>query len=149
MDFMTPEQRKRNMQHIPSKNTRAELLLRKALWHKGLRYRKNVKWLPGKPDIVLTKHKITIFVDGDFWHARGHFERPGEQIGTNKEFWCKKLTANVERDRFVNDALLEQGWLVLRFWESDVKKNLEKCVDEVLEYIYGNNRNRFSENQNR
>ena len=149
MDFMTPEQRKRNMQHIPSKDTRAELLLRKALWHKGLRYHKNVKCLPGKPDIVLTKHKITIFVDGDFWHARGHFERPGEQIGTNKEFWCKKLTANAERDRFVNDALLEQGWLVLRFWESDVKKNLEKCVDEVLKYIYGDNRNRFSENQNR
>ncbi len=148
MDFMTPEQRKRNMQRIPSKDTKAELLLRKALWHKGLRYRKNVKSLPGKPDIVFTKHKIAVFVDGDFWHARGHFERPGEQIGTNKEFWCKKLNANVERDRFVNDALLEQGWLVLRFWESDVKNNLEKCVDEVLKYCFGDKWIRFSEHQN-
>lgn len=136
MDFMTPEQRKRNMQHIPSKDTKAELLLRKALWHKGLRYRKNVKSLPGKPDIVFTKNKIAIFVDGDFWHARGHLDSPGEQIGTNKTFWRKKLTANAERDRFVNDALLEQGWLVLRFWESDVKKDLKHCVDEILKYFF-------------
>ena len=123
------------MQHIRSKDTKVEILLRKALWHKGLRYRKNVKNLPGTPDIVFTKHKIAIFVDGDFWHARGHQDRPGEQVATNKEFWRKKLADNVERDRFVNDALLEQGWLVLRFWESDVKKDLNKCVNEVLQFF--------------
>ena len=123
------------MQHIRSKDTKAELLLRKALWHKGLRYRKNVKSLPGTPDIVFTKQKIAVFVDGDFWHARGHQDKPGEQVATNKDFWRKKLTDNVERDRFVNDALLEQGWLVLRFWESDVKKNLDKCVDEILQFF--------------
>ena len=123
------------MQHIRSKDTKVEILLRKALWHKGLRYRKNVKNLPGTPDIVFTKRKIAIFVDGDFWHARGHQDRPGEQVATNKEFWRKKLADNVERDRFVNDALLEQGWLVLRFWESDVKKDLNKCVNEILQFF--------------
>ncbi len=134
-DVLTPEQRKKNMQNIRSKDTKAEILLRKALWHKGLRYRKNVKNLPGTPDIVFTKRKIAIFVDGDFWHARGHQNRPGEQVATNEEFWRKKLADNVERDRFVNDALLEQGWLVLRFWESDVKKDLNKCVNEVLQFF--------------
>lgn len=134
-DVLTKEQRKKNMQHIRSKDTKVEILLRKALWHKGLRYRKNVKNLPGTPDIVFTKRKIAIFVDGDFWHARGHQDRPGEQVATNKEFWRKKLADNVERDRFVNDALLEQGWLVLRFWESDVKKDLNKCVNEILQFF--------------
>ena len=124
------------MSAIPSKDTRPEIALRKALWHKNLRYRTNYKKLPGKPDIVFTKNKIAIFVDGDFWHARGHLDSPGEQIGTNKTFWRKKLTANAERDRFVNDALLEQGWLVLRFWESDVKKDLKHCVDEILKYFF-------------
>ena len=135
MDDMTPEQRKMNMQHIRSQDTKVEIMLRKALWHKGLRYRKNYKGLPGKPDIVFTKQKIAVFVDGDFWHARGHQERPGEQVDTNKSYWRKKLAGNVERDRFVNDALLEQGWLVLRFWESDVKKDLNKCVGEILRFI--------------
>ena len=123
------------MQRIRSKDTKAEILLRKALWHKGVRYRKNFSLLPGKPDIAITKYRIAIFVDGDFWHARGHEERPGEQIGTNKSFWIKKLKRNVERDRYVNELLLEQGWLVLRFWESDIKKDLEKCVDEVMNFF--------------
>ena len=135
MDIKTKEARSKNMAAIHFSDTKAELLLRKALWHKGLRYRKNVKTLPGKPDIVFTKNKIAIFVDGDFWHARGHLEKPGEQIATNKAFWSKKLADNVERDRFVNDALLEQGWLVLRFWESDIKKDLDKCVTEILQYF--------------
>lgn len=135
MDDMTPAQRKKNMQHIRSKDTKAEILLRKALWRKGLRYRKNVKVLPGKPDIVFTKHKIVIFVDGDFWHARGHEKNPGEQIDTNKNYWIDKLKRNVARDRYVNELLLEQGWLVLRFWESDIKNNLDNCVEEIMKYL--------------
>ena len=134
-DVLTKEQRKKNMQRIRSKDTKAEILLRKALWHKGIRYRKNYAKLPGKPDIVITKHRIAIFVDGDFWHAHGHEELPGEQITTNKIFWAAKLKQNVERDRYINELLLEQGWLVLRFWESDVKKNMGKCVDEVMRYV--------------
>lgn len=135
MDDMTPAQRKKNMQHIRSKDTKAEILLRKALWRKGLRYRKNVNHLPGKPDIVFTKHKIVIFVDGDFWHARGHEKNPGEQIDTNKNYWTDKLKRNVARDRYVNELLLEQGWLVLRFWESDIKNNLDNCVEEIMKYL--------------
>ena len=135
MDVLTKAQRRKNMQRIRSKDTKAEILLRKALWHKGIRYRKNYKLLSGKPDIAITKHRIAIFVDGDFWHARGYEERPGEQIATNKSFWSSKLKRNVERDRYVNELLLEQGWLVLRFWESDIKKDLETCVKTVLKYL--------------
>ena len=122
------------MSRIRSKDTRAEVLLRKTLWHLGFRYRKNYRNLPGTPDIALTRQKIAIFVDGDFWHARGHEERPGEQIASRKKYWRKKLSRNVERDKEVNDALTEEGWLVLRFWESEVRKDLERCVEEVIAY---------------
>ena len=128
------KQRSYVMSCIPGKDTKPELLLRKALWHRGLRYRKNYKKLPGSPDIALTRYRIAIFVDGDFWHAKGHQEHPGEQITSNQEYWQKKLKRNVERDKEVNDELTDMGWLVLRFWESDIKKNLQKCVDIVCEY---------------
>ena len=122
------------MQAIRSQDTKPERMLRLALWHQGLRYRKNWRALPGTPDIALTRQKIAVFVDGDFWHARGHEENPGEQVQTRPEYWRPKLARNVERDKEVNDALLEQGWLVLRFWESDIKKDLAACVSEILSY---------------
>ena len=123
------------MQHIRSNNTKAEVMLRKALWHCGIRYRKNYKVLPGKPDIAITKYRIAIFVDGDFWHARGHEENPGEQIHTNIPFWSKKLKRNIERDKEVNHALLEMGWLVLRYWDSDVNKDCDTCLQDILRYL--------------
>ena len=135
MDTHTKAQRRRNMQRIRSKDTKPEVMLRKALWQHGIRYRKNYNKLPGSPDIVLTRQKIAIFVDGDFWHARYHKDCPGEQIGSNQEYWKKKLTRNVERDAEVNDELTEMGWLVLRFWESDIKRDIEGCLNIVLEYI--------------
>ena len=135
MDVLTKEQRHKNMQNIRSTNTKAERLLRKALWHHGIRYRKNYKELPGKPDIAITKYKIAVFVDGDFWHARGHEDNPGEQVQTNNTFWAKKLKRNVERDKEVNQALLEMGWLVLRFWDSDVKKDCHACVKDIMQYL--------------
>ena len=134
MDVLTKEQRHRAMSRIRAKDTKPEVWLRKALWHCGLRYRKNWRRLPGTPDIALTRQKIAIFVDGDFWHARGHQEHPGEQVASNKEYWQRHLARNVERDKDVNDELTELGWLVLRFWEGDIQKNLAKCVDEVLAY---------------
>ena len=134
MDVLTKEQRHRNMSRIRSRDTKPEVLLRKALWHSGLRYRKNDRTLPGTPDIAILRYHIAVFVDGDFWHARGHQEHPGEQVASNKEFWQKKLTRNVERDREVNDALTEQGWLVLRFWESDIESDLQQCVAVVCDY---------------
>lgn len=123
------------MQHIRSADTKPEVRLRKALWRKGIRYRKNYKLLPGCPDIVLTRQKIAIFVDGDFWHARGHGNNPGEQVADNREFWMKKLARNVERDKEVNDALLAAGWMVLRFWEGDIRKDLDECVVRMMSYL--------------
>ena len=122
------------MAHIRSKDTTAEVLLRKALWRLGFRYRKNYHELPGTPDIALTRQKIAIFVDGDFWHARGHEAKPGEQIATRKKYWRNKLARNVERDKEVNDALTQEGWLVIRFWESEIQKDLKACVDNVMRY---------------
>lgn len=135
MDVLTKEQRHKTMQHIRSKNTKAEVVLRKALWHRGVRYRKNYKVLSGTPDIAITKYRIAVFVDGDFWHARGHENNPGEQIQTNESYWRKKLKRNVERDQEVNQALLEAGWLVLRYWDSDVIKDCGTCLQDILQYL--------------
>lgn len=135
MDRITKEQRHKNMSRVKGKDTTPELLLRKALWSRGIRYRKNYDKLPGKPDIVLTRQKIAIFVDGDFWHARGHQDNPGEEVASNREFWRKKLARNVERDKEINDELTEAGWLVLRFWESDIKKDLDACMMKIKEYL--------------
>lgn len=135
MDVMTKSQRHLNMQHIRGKDSKPEIILRQALWKKGIRYRKNYKRLPGCPDIVLTRYKIAIFVDGDFWHARGYQDNPGSQINSNKAFWQQKLTRNVERDKEVNDRLTQMGWLVLRFWESDICKNLPYVLEEIDKYV--------------
>ena len=134
MDVLTKSQRHYAMSRIRSRDTKPEVRFRKALWHLGLRYRKNWKKLPGSPDIALTRQKIAIFVDGDFWHARGHQAHPGEQVASNKEYWTRHLARNVEHDRDVNDALTELGWLVLRFWSSDIDKHLDRCVAEVCAY---------------
>ena len=123
------------MSKIRGKDTKPEVMLRKALWHKGIRYRKNYRGLPGTPDIVLTRQKIAIFVDGDFWHARGYQDNPGAQVRCNKEYWTRHLGRNVERDKEVNDALTQEGWLVLRFWESDIKKDLSECLRQIEAYL--------------
>ena len=135
MDVLARKQRHKSMIGNKGNDTKPEILLRKALWHRGIRYRKNWRKLTGCPDIVLTRQKIAIFVDGDFWHARGYQDRPGSQIDTNQSYWQKKLARNVERGREVNDQLTEQGWLVLRFWESDIKKDLDSVLAEILSYI--------------
>ena len=135
MDVHSKTQRSQNMAKIKSTNTKPERLLRLALWHSGIRYRKNWRRLPGSPDIAITKYKIAIFVDGDFWHARGHKQAPGEQVATNNDFWQKKLFRNVERDKEVNDQLTQSGWLVLRFWESDIKKNIDGVITEIMKYL--------------
>ena len=135
MDTLNTKQRRYAMQSVHSENTKPEVILRKALWHRGIRYRKNYNALPGKPDIVLIRQKIAIFVDGDFWHARGYQMQPGEQVKSNKEYWGPKLKRNVERDKEVNDMLTELGWIVLRFWESDIRKNLEGCIQEIFRYL--------------
>ena len=134
MDNHTPEQRKKNMQAIKSKDTEIELILRKELWSRGYRYRKNYKKLIGKPDIALTKYKIAIFCDSEFWHGKNYHEST-DRIGTNSEYWKKKIKRNMERDKEVDTELATQGWTVLRFWEKDIRKNTNMCVQEILTAI--------------
>lgn len=134
MDNHTPEQRKKNMQAIKSKDTEIELILRKELWLRGYRYRKNYKKLMGKPDIVLTKYKIAIFCDSEFWHGKNYHEST-DRIGTNAEYWKQKILRNIERDRKVTEQLILDGWIVLRFWEKDIRKDKDACVQAILDAI--------------
>ena len=132
MDVLTKEQRHRNMSAIKNKDSKIELKLRKALWEKGIRYRKNYSKLPGKPDIALTKYKIAIFCDSEYFHGKD-WDNLSERIkrGNNPDFWLKKISGNIERDRQVNEKLSEMGWNVLRFWGNDILKNIEQCVLRV------------------
>lgn len=137
MDVLTKEQRRKNMQHIRSKDTKIEIILRKALWAKGYRYRKNYDKLPGKPDIVLTKYKIAIFCDGEFFHGKDwEVLKPKLEKENNPDFWIKKITRNQQRDDEVNKQLLFMGWTVIRFWGNDIKKKVDECVKVVEETIW-------------
>jgi len=137
MDMLTPEQRRRNMQHIKAKNSEIEIILRKALWKEGFRYRKNWKDLPGKPDIVLTKHRIAIFCDSEFFHGK-EWVLLKEQLqrGKNAAFWIDKISRNIERDNEVDRQLNAMGWTVVRFWGKDIKKNADECVRTIKEIIF-------------
>ena len=131
--------RSENMRRIHSKNTKIEIALRKALWHRGYRYRKNYATLPGKPDIVLTKQKIAIFCDSEFFHGKDwEVLKPQLEHGKNGEFWIKKISRNIERDDEVNKQLLFLGWTVIRFWGKDIIKNTDECIKIVEEVIFDN-----------
>ena len=134
MDIFTPEKRREVMQAIRGKDTTIEMMLRKKLWEKGYRYRKNYNKLAGKPDIVFPKYKIAIFCDSTFWHGY-NWEEKKKRIGTNREYWIKKIEGNIERDKRINQELIADGWIVLRFWETDIKKNLDECVAKIEEAI--------------
>ena len=134
MDNLTKEQRRKNMQAIRSSNTKAEILLAKALFSKGYRYRKNNKSVFGTPDLTFKKIKLAIFVDGEFWHGKD-WENRKNNIETNKEYWIKKIESNIKRDIKVNDILLTQNWTVLRFWAKDIEKKLDYCVSKIENVI--------------
>lgn len=139
MGKMTDAQRRRNMQSIRAKDTKIEVLLRKALWAKGYRYRKNYKLLPGTPDIVLTKQKIAIFCDGEFFHGKEWDVLEGRlKKGKNAEFWIGKIKRNMARDDEVNKSLVFLGWTVIRFWGDDIKNNIDECVKTIEETIFDN-----------
>lgn len=136
-DVLTKEQRKRNMQSIRSKDTKIELILRKALWNSGIRYRKNYSKIPGKPDIVITKYKIAIFCDSEFFHGKDWDQlKPRLQKSDNGEFWVNKISKNRERDELVNKELAFMGWTVIRFWGNDIKKKTEECIRVIEEIIF-------------
>lgn len=133
MDRLTKEQRKKCMSRIRSRDSKIELKLRTELWHRGYRYRKNYKDLPGKPDIAITKYKIVVFCDSEFFHGKDWENGLRDQIlrGSNPEFWEKKILRNIERDRLVTEQLTSLGWIVLRFWGKDIQKNIEDCIKDI------------------
>lgn len=139
MDILTKEQRKKNMQHIKAKDTKIEIILRKALWKKGYRYRKNYNKLLGKPDIVLPKYNIVIFCDGEFFHGKDwEILKPRLEKSDNSQYWISKISRNRERDEDVNKQLLFQGWTVIRFWGKEIQNNTDQCVKVVEEAIFDN-----------
>ena len=140
-DDLTPEQRRKNMQAIRSKDTSIEVMLRKALWARGVRYRKNYKKLIGKPDIAITKYKIAVFCDSEYWHGYDR-ENRNQQIKSHRDYWIPKIERNIARDREVTATLEKEGWLVLRFWERQIKKELSECVKVVLHAVEERKANR-------
>ena len=126
-----------NMRKIHSKDTSIELLLRKALWHKGYRYRKNYKALPGSPDIVLTKYKIAIFCDSEFFHGKDwEILKLRLENGKNADFWIKKIERNRNRDYEHDKKLLFLGYTVLHFWGQDISKHTDECLQTIEEAIW-------------
>ena len=136
---MTVEQRKKNMQHIRCKDTKIEITLRKALWKRGYRYRKNYKLLPGKPDIVLTKQKIVIFCDSEFFHGKDWKDLKRKLSDSNNgSFWIDKIEKNIQRDSEIDRQLKDKGWTVLRFWGKDIMNDPNLCVLAIEEMIFEN-----------
>lgn len=134
MDVLTPPQRRRNMQAIRSRDTKMEVALAKALFALGHRYRKNDRTVFGKPDLTFRVLKIAVFVDSEFFH--GHDWKSSKyKIQTNRDFWWPKIERNMRRDLTVNERLLSEGWIILRFWSQDVQRNLRSCTHKVEQAI--------------
>ena len=134
MDRLTPEQRHKNMQAVKNTDSQIELMLRKELWARGLRYQKNVSGITGKPDIVFKGKKVVVFCDSEFFHGYD-WENRKNDIKSNRDFWISKIERNIQRDKEVTACLEEDGWIVLRFWGRDIKKELNKCADCIEEVL--------------
>lgn len=134
LGFYTSKERSRIMSAIKAKNTKTEILFRKALWKTGVRYRINSKSLPGQPDIYSIKLRFVVFIDGEFWHGHNWQEKK-KKIKSNRDFWIPKIERNIQRDGENNRELLDMGFVVFRFWEKQVQKNLAYCIKQVLDYI--------------
>ena len=137
MDNHTPEQRRKNMQAVRSKDSAIELTLRRALWAKGIRYRKNVKSIFGHPDLAFLRKKVAVFCDSEFWHGYD-WEHRKSNIKSKQDFWIPKIERNIERDKEVNNKLQSEGWTVLRFWGQDIKKRTDECVEIIEKAVKGN-----------
>lgn len=122
------------MQAIRSKDTSIELMLRKELWRRGIRYRKNYKNVYGHPDIVFLRKKVAVFCDSEFWHGY-NWENRKKFIHTNREYWIPKIERNLERDREVNTKLISEGWHVIRFWGKQIQNNVVECADLIEQYL--------------
>ena len=133
----TAEQISYNMRQVKNKDSIIEVMLRKELWSRGLRYRKNVNSIYGKPDIVFIGKKVAVFCDSEFWHGYNWEERKHD-FKSHQEFWIPKIERNMERDKEVTAELERQGWTVLRFWGRDIKKNLQECADIIEKAVRAN-----------
>ena len=134
----TKEQISFNMQQVKNKDSKIEILLCKELWSRGIRYRKNVNHIYGKPDIVFIGKKIAVFCDSEFWHGYNWEERK-KDFKSHQEFWIPKIERNMERDVEVTKRLESEGWTVFRFWGNEIKKNAVGCAD-MIEAAYKENR---------
>ena len=130
MDNHTPEQRRRNMKAVKNKGSKIETMLQKELGHRGLRYRKNAKTVYGKPDIAFIGKKVAVFCDSEFFHGYD-WENKNKEIKSNRDFWIPKIEKNMQRDREVTEKLTSEGWIVLRFWGNEIKKDLLGCADKI------------------
>ena len=138
-DTVSPEQRRINMQKIRSKDTSIEIQVRKYLFSKGFRYRKNVSTLPGKPDLVLRKYNTVIFVNGCFWHMHQGC-RKSRIPRSNTEYWEKKLKRNAENDRKNIAELTTAGWSVIVLWECDLKRDFDGVMQQTIKMIFSGNK---------
>ena len=132
--FYTSRKRSYNMSRIKGKDSKPEMILRKAMWSRNIRYRLHNKDLPGKPDIVIKKYKLAIFVDGEFWHGY-NWEEKQKQIKSNRSFWIPKIERNMQRDRQTNRALTDMGYTVFRFWSREILKDLHKVMNQIELYL--------------
>lgn len=132
--FYTTKQRSKMMSKIRGKNTKPEMIFRRALWKRNVRYRIDSKQLPGKPDISIKKYNLAIFIDGEFWHGYNWDDRKGS-IKSNRDFWIPKIERNMQRDRQINHELRDMGFVVFRFWSQEIKDNLDQCINDILVYI--------------
>jgi len=140
--FDTDDKTRKRMSHVPSKRGKDENVIAYSLWHKGIRYRRNYTALPGSPDIAITKYKIAIFVDGEFWHGY-NWKESKTHLKRNRDYWIKKIEYNMKRDK-ENDKLLESdGWYVLHFWSKMALKHTDYCVDLIIYYIKNRKDNDF------
>lgn len=127
----------KNMSRIHGKDTRIEIVMRKALWSRGFRYRKNYKELPGRPDIVLTKYRIAIFCDSEFFHGKDwEVLKAKLEKGKNPDYWVRKIERNIQRDEEKDKQLNFMGWTVIHFWGKDILKNTEQCIKVIEETIF-------------
>lgn len=132
--FYTSRKRSRIMSKIRAKNSKPELILRKALWARNVRFRLHDKSLPGTPDIVIKKYKLAIFVDGEFWHGFD-WKNIRNRIKTNRLFWIPKIERNMQKDENVNRALRNMGYTVFRFWTRDIAKKLPIVLNQITLFI--------------
>ena len=132
----TNEAVRHSMRGNTKKDTSIELLLRRALFKRGIRYRKNVKSILGTPDIAIKKYRLVVFCDGDFWHGNNY-----HSVKSHKEFWDEKIKRNRERDLEYTIRLRDEGWVVIRFWESEIRNDLNSCVEKILNVIYNKKKN--------